>query len=138
VRKAPGEAEKLDWGRMNLADRCVVIDAAITKVRTRRSAPIHGAGVAWLELTPPDQRTGKVFPLCYSTLRRYRRKLSKALGLEWSQDVLRHTAASALCAVYEDLGRIARWLGNSPRMLQIHYLSVLTRREGEEILNNAP
>ncbi|MGE3312317.1 MAG: tyrosine-type recombinase/integrase [Limisphaerales bacterium] len=134
----PGEAERLNWENIRLEEGTVVISAEITKIRCRRVAPIHGAGVEWLSLTPAAERKGPVFSWCYSTLRRYRRALATELGIEWCQDILRHTAASALVAVHEDLGKVSRWLGNSPRILQTHYVSLLSKKEGEAILGIRP
>jgi integrase len=134
----PGEAERLTWEHVRLDEKTVTISAEITKVRTRRIAPIHGAGVEWLSLTPEAERKGPLFVWTYTTLRRYRRAVAEELGIQWSPDILRHSAASALVAVHEDLGRVSRWLGNSPRILQTHYLSLISKREGEELLNIRP
>lgn len=134
----PGEAERLTWEAIRLEEATVTIGAEITKIRCRRIAPIHGAGVEWLRLVPESERRGHVFAWSPETLRRYRRALALELGIEWCQDLLRHSAASALVAVHEDLGRVARWLGNSPRILQTHYLSLLSKAEGEAFLNIRP
>lgn len=134
----PGEAEGMEWGDVRLEESRVIISARITKTRQRRIAPIHGAGVAWLSLTPPEQRTGKLFPSAFVTLRRRRRDLAKAAGIEWVQDITRHTCASALVSVHEDLGKVARWLGNSPRMLQSHYIAVLSEADANRILHITP
>jgi len=134
----PGEAERLNWEHIRLDESTIVISAEITKVRCRRIAPIHGAGVEWLKLTPEVHRKGPLFPWSYETLRRYRRAVAQDLEIQWCQDILRHSAASALVAVHEDLGKVARWLGNSPRILSTHYLSILSKKEGEEFLNIRP
>lgn len=134
----PSEAEKTTWENINLEERTLTVTAAMTKVRQRRAAPIHGAGVEWLALTPEAERTGPLFTWSHMVLRRYRRALAEELDIKWTQDILRHTAASCLVAAHEDLGRVARWLGNSPRILQSHYLSVMTRRDAETFLNIRP
>jgi integrase len=55
-------------------------------------------------------------------VRRFKRKARQALGLAaWPADLLRHTAASYLLALHDDVGKVAKMLGNSSAILLSHY-----------------
>jgi hypothetical protein len=62
-------------------------------------------------------------------LRRHRRALRDATGIEWVQDILRHTAASYLLQQHQDAPLVAHWLGNSARILESKYKNIVTPQE---------
>jgi len=54
------------------------------------------------------------------------------LGFDtWPKDILRHTAASMLMATWEDEGKVAATLGNSPSILHAHYRELVARAKAE-------
>jgi len=117
----PEEMDRLEWRNVDLERGLVTIDAAASKVRRRRVMPVPEVAVAWLKL-------GGQLPLPHVSRRRYVRRLRDALGWpEWPQDVLRHTAASYLLAEHQDAGKVALWLGNSPKILLAHYQELVGR-----------
>lgn len=133
----PSEAERLNWSAVRLVgvDPCVVVDAAASKVRRRRIVPLSETAVVWLATC--RHREGAVVS-SHSTMRRARRAAAKAAGLEWGQDILRHTYASMRLAVGHDVGRVAREMGNSPQILLTHYAELVTRGEADRFWNLRP
>lgn len=89
-----------------------------TKTGRRRMAHLEPCAVAWINVCD------RSIPLCrsWSTVRRRRKEL---FG-RWTSDVLRHTAASYLLALHQDVGKVALWLGNSQRILLRHYHELVT------------
>lgn len=100
--------------------RVVDIPAEVSKVRLRRTVPISVACRAWLK-AHPLKKVG------YTGRRRWIRRLRVAMGLaSWPRDVLRHTAASYMLAQEKDAAKVSLWLGNSPKILQRHYVEVVS------------
>ncbi len=50
----------------------------------------------------------------------------------WPADVLRHSYATYWMAVHAHEGRLAEILGNSPRIVQVHYKGLATQKEGRK------
>ena len=111
----PDEVSRLSWKSLDLDRGLLTIDASASKVRRRRLVYLEPAAVALLRL-------GGRLPVSRATRRRYQSFACAVLGFEeWSQDLLRHTAASYLLALHRDAGKVAFGLGNSPGILMRHY-----------------
>jgi integrase len=69
--------------------------------------------------------------------RRFRlRKLRDALGFEkWPQDLLRHSCASYMLAAEGDVGRVAKFLGNSVTVVLNHYQELVSKADGLRFQN---
>lgn len=119
----PYEVQRIKWENINFEDGVILIDGAVSKVRSRRVVRIRDATRAWLEWA--HQNAGEL--PCRSH-RRFIRRLASVIG-GWSQDVLRHSACSYLMAIEPDACRISTELGNSPAILARHYLSLVTKRD---------
>jgi integrase/recombinase XerD len=112
----PDEVMRLDWRDIDLETKTVQVDG---KTRRRRHVPLEPIAAALLALHP--EKKGTVAPSA-STVRRWKRTARHILGLKnWPHDVLRHTAASYLIALYDDAGKVAMRLGNSVGILLTHY-----------------
>ena len=135
----PGDAQvpaPLTWGDVNLTKGRVRIEK--TKVRWMRIVELHPAAVAWLEVCTPGKRTDPICPR-KTTLRRLRRKLRDLCGLgQWHQDILRHTAASHLLALYQDAPKVALMLGTSVPMLLKHYRGLVDAEEARDFWSFLP
>lgn len=119
----PEETGRLPNDAVYLDRREVRIDSDVSKVHSRRIVPIPENARQWLKLA---QRHGAALPFCKSSRKRYLKRLRAVLEFPaWPQDILRHTAASYLLAREQDAGRVALWLGNSPRILLKHYHSLV-------------
>jgi integrase len=121
----PEEIEKLTWGDVDQKHKHVKIEAAASKVRRRRIVPLNDTALAWLKLRKPGKPAVLICPE-RSSLRRYRHALRDAAGIEWVQDILRHSAASYLLQLHQDPAKVAHWLGHSPRTLETKYKNIVT------------
>jgi integrase/recombinase XerD len=124
----PEECLKLDWSNIDLARGELRVDAAASKVRTRRLVRLSPACRAWLWLA---KQMGATLPKGDSTHRRYVKHMRRILGFKsWPQDILRHTAASYLLARHQDAGKVAMMLGNSADILNQHYKELVPLEKG--------
>jgi integrase len=132
VRSA--ELERLTWAKVDLKRGYITIDAAIAKKNSRRVIPIQDNLRAWI--TPHWQKQGKV--CAYGNVTNELLKLSRAAGVDWKQNALRHSFASYRLATVQDAAKVALEMGNSPKMIQQHYLELVTPEDGATWFAVAP
>ena len=60
------------------------------------------------------------------------KRLRKTVGISGKHNVLRHSFASYKLAVKRDANALALEMGNSPQILQRHYLELATPRQGKQ------
>ena len=138
------EVARLDWSRVNLEEKIVVLDPTVArKTRSRRVVPIPANCVEWL--LPYAKKSGPVEPKSFRNLRDCVRvkagfvpsyekrqfeglqtllrdaKMNKVKLQEWPQNCLRHSAISYALAESRDESKVASWAGNSPAMIKQHY-----------------
>jgi integrase len=122
----PDEVIRLDWKDINLETKTVQVDG---KTRRRRIVPLEPIAASLLSLHPV--KTGPVAP-SKSTVKRWQRTARHVIGYEkFPHDVLRHTAASYLIALYDDAGKVAMRLGNSVGILLTHYHNPVSKADCE-------
>ena len=63
---------------------------------------------------------------------RFEKVRSDAGVKKWPNNAMRHTAASHWLNYYQDEGKAALHLGNSPTMLHRHYKALVTEKESEK------
>jgi len=132
----PLEASRLTWAHVRLSgDPCIVIDAAASKVRSRRVVRLRDPAPAWLSL---DRQESGPIVSSHSTLRRARRSLATAAGITWDQDILRHTHASMRLAAGDSADTVSRDMGNSPRVLLSHYYEMIGPEEAAKFWRIVP
>jgi integrase len=125
----PFEIQRLAWRNVDIDGGHVIIDATVAKTRQRRLVPLNDTAKAWLRL-------GGDLPV--KNLGPRRTRIAEAAGLEWSHDVLRHSAASYMLAHHQDAGKVALWLGNSPSILFRHYRELVTPAQAAQWLAILP
>lgn len=132
----PEELEKIGWGAVEIAALRVLVPIEASKVSRRRMTPIAPNAGRWLELAAD---VGAYLPVSQSSRKRFVRELRVALGFKcWPQDILRHTAASYMLARLNDPGQISLWIGNSPKILMLHYIDLVDKSASEQFWNIAP
>jgi integrase/recombinase XerD len=132
----PEEAEKLQWSDIDLEKGIVTVDAAASKVRWRRLVYCTPCSIKWLTKA---KALNASLPIPRQTRRRALSLMTAKLGLKaWPKDILRHTCASMLMATWEDEGKVAASLGNSPTILHAHYRELVTRAEAKKFWGIAP
>jgi integrase len=132
------EINRLDWSNVKLAERSVIVGAAVAKKRSRRVVEITDTLAAWL---PACAKTkGPVVPLDSNrTLYARLAKLAKAAGLDhWPDNGLRHSCASYSLALTSDAVRVAYQLGNSADMIHRHYKALVTKADAERFFALRP
>ncbi|MDD5141513.1 MAG: tyrosine-type recombinase/integrase [Verrucomicrobiales bacterium] len=127
----PEEIEKLTWADVDIKQKHVEITAAASKTRDRRIVPLNDTALAWLKVCKAGKPADMVAPE-KSSLRRHRRALKDAAGVEWVQDILRHTAASYLLQLHQDAAKVSHWNGHSVRTLETKYKNTVTPSDCEQ------
>lgn len=123
----PEEVEKISWGAVDLDALHVIVSAEASKVSRRRITPIPPNAALWLIAA---KAKGALLPVSQSSRKRFVKELRVQIGLEeWPQDVLRHTAASYMLAKVQDAGKVALWLGNSPKILLTRYVELVSKQQ---------
>lgn len=120
----PAELERLYWRDVNLDRGFICIDTAAAKTRRRRIVYMDSKAVAWLRKC----RVQNVRPIGAGA-RRWKRRVLEQCGVEWSQDLLRHTAASYLMAKHRDPGKVSGMLGNSADILLTRYYELVSPQD---------
>jgi integrase len=132
----PHEIQRLDWEAIRFSpkrERRIEVKASKAKTGSRRLAPLPDNLVAWLK---PLVSTGLVL----HKLEVYRdvTALASELEIEWSQDVLRHSAISYWVALTGDVPRVALESGNSPKVIFKHYYQLVTKTTAQEWFSIRP
>jgi integrase len=132
----PDEAEQIAWSDVDLGEATVRIEAAKTKVRSRRIVQMTPVAVAWMR---EANRVKAVLPVVPIMGRKFTRRMRERLKLKrWPVKLLRKTAASYLMAAWQDAGRVAEQLGHSAGVLLRNYRALVKRADAERWLALRP
>src|SRR5262249_55508395 len=88
-----------------------------SKTRARRLVPIQPNLAAWL--APYSKATGKIFQ--NRRVVDLATRFAKEQGVEWPQNVLRHSYATYRLSVLKNAAEVALEMGNSPQKLFTNY-----------------
>ena len=130
------ETMRLNWADVWSAEGFVVLSADQTKTGQRRLVERCEALEAWLE--PYRSRTGVIWPHSEGSLNHVMKLLRKAVGISGVHNALRHSFATYKLAVKRDANALALEMGNSPQILQRHYLELATPRQGKQWFSLMP
>jgi integrase len=111
-----GELQKLDWSRVHLAEKQIVIPPEVAKTKRRRFVDISENAIAWLEAyrRSGGSFSGKIVPCGKSSLTQRRRALqSKAKIDKWIQQGMRHSFCSYWLMKHEDANRLVLQSGHT-------------------------
>jgi integrase len=116
------EIAVLDWKDVSLAEKTIVVLAAKTKTRARRTVELPENLVSWL--TPYAQKSGPVTPEKYRS--RFE-EVRKAAGVTpWPRNAMRHSAASYHYALHKNESLTQAMLGHeSGDMLIKNYKEIV-------------
>ncbi|HIF09349.1 MAG TPA: hypothetical protein EYQ81_05535, partial [Sneathiellales bacterium] len=121
------EIGRLDWNQIDLAGGFIEVKAGQAKTRSRRLIPILDNLKAWL--TPLARREG---PVAVRKMDNQYQRLSKASGVEWKRNVLRHSFISYRIALIHDINQVANECGNSPEVIHTNYREVVRPAEAKK------
>jgi integrase len=129
----PREADKLTWGhvRMDRERATIKIDEVIAKTGSRRNVPVLPNLRTWLERYGVGS-VGPVVGLTAAELRIRRNEVMKLAGIEWSEDVLRHSWCSYRVESSQDAAQAALEAGHSLSIQAKHYKEVVDREDAEK------
>jgi integrase len=111
------ELIRLEWEDVNFARGYIQVGKAKAKTATRRLVPIQPNLETWL--APYRAKSGLIFVSEHAADRAIAK--AKAAGIEWPNNVLRHSYATYRLAQCQDAARVALEMGNSPQMLFRNY-----------------
>ena len=135
VRQA--EICRLDWSAIDFQRKIITVNVDIAKTARRRIVPLPAAAAAWLKLIAKP--SGKVItyasPVILSIMMRPVWKAAKA---NYTQNCLRHSAASYTLALTGDASRTSLDLGTSVQMLMQHYRELVLKEDAEAWFNIFP
>lgn len=111
-----GGKKGVTWSHVDMAERDIDIPDEVSKT-VGRLAPMEDNLVAWLKA----YRDGDLYPISKFE-DRFRAVISKA-GIEWKQDIMRHSYCSYYVAKFRDLGKLAYNIGHvgTLSVLRKHY-----------------
>lgn len=147
------EVRGLDWSDVTATH--VIVRAANAKTRSRRAVDIPANLSAWL--SPFRQTSGPVAPMSIKLWHRYIRETAatadeaaataaKDAGLEFETPLVgelprnfaRHSFGTYFFALYQDEGRTAAAMGNTPAMVHRHYRALATADEARSFFALLP
>jgi len=112
--------------------------------KSRRTVPLSEAAKAWLAdhkkasgPISPYPRSNKVHKLIKDSINQIRLKWNKK-AFTWKDNALRHSYGSYRVSVIKNIPQVAYEMGNSSRMIQTHYLHVVTPEEGQRYFSILP
>jgi integrase len=122
VRRA--ESERLTWADIKLDSNepFVELHSGITKTNRRRNPTIPDNAADWLRACRgiPGASLG-ISPNAY---RRHLEAAAAAVGIEWSENLLRHSFGTYRLSVTKNAAQVAEEMGNSPGVVRSHYQNV--------------
>jgi integrase len=131
----PRELKRLDWSKVRLSERAIIIDGSVAKTNARRVITINDALAAWI--APHMKKAGPVVDP--RNLRKREDKLKKDAGIKhWPHDGLRHSYASYLYAQCKDAVRVAAECGNTPAIVLKHYRALVLETDAARFWNLRP
>jgi integrase len=111
-----GELQKLEWSRVHLAEKQIVIPPEVAKTKRRRFVDISDNAIAWLEAyrQKGGSFSGKVVPCGKSFLTQRRRALQSNAKIEkWIQQGMRHSFCSYWLMKHEDANKLVLQSGHT-------------------------
>jgi integrase len=125
------ELMRLTWHDIERRRGHIEIGARKAKTASRRLIPISDNLAAWLRQASRPQGAC-VWPLTASEYYKGRAQASKAAGVAWKANVLRHSFISYRLAQTKDMAAVALEAGNSPTMIFRHYRELVTEEEAAQ------
>jgi integrase len=128
------ELIRLEWEDVNFVRGYIQVGKAKAKTATRRLVPIQPNLDMWL--APYRAKSGLIFVSEHAADRAIAQV--KAAGIDWPNNVLRHSYATYRLAQCQDAARVALEMGNSPQMLFRNYRELADEKDAADWFNIVP
>lgn len=112
------EIQRLSWDEIDLSAGFVEVKAEKSKTANRRLVTIQPNLQKWL--APLRKSNGPVTPTNFQSRAKHDRDRA-GLRRQWPNNALRHSFASYHLAAFNDAAKLALEMGNSPRIIFVHY-----------------
>lgn len=124
------ELSRVEWTDIRWEQGCLILPGRKTKTARRRSVEIPANALQFL--LPYRNQTGGILPyIDRQTPQKMTAALCVKLGFAWALNGLRHSFCSYLYALNGNKHETARQAGNSPAMLDQHYLDATSRAQAQ-------
>jgi site-specific recombinase XerD len=131
------EFQRMTAAQLKFDEHHAVIDETIAKTAARRTLDITDQMKAWLAVAEIPEEGRLTSHRRVAALSRNKARLS-AVGVEWKNNVLRHSFCTYHYAKYRNANETSYLAGNSPKTLQKHYRGLVTTAEADEWFNITP
>ena len=139
----PSEILRSDWSDITPCGGYLAVKAK-KGTASRRTVPISESAKAWLN--PFQMKSGPISP--YPRSHKIHRMITKSINekrshanqriFKWKDNALRHSYGSFRVALLKNVYQTAHEMGNSPQMIQKHYLHLVTPEDGERFFSISP
>jgi integrase len=137
-----GELQKLDWSRVHLAEKQIVIPPEVAKTKRRRFVDISDNALAWLEVyrRKGGSFSGKIVPCGRSSLTQRRRAIQADAKVEkWIQQGMRHSFCTYWLMKNEDANKLVLQSGHTDAdTMWERYHRGVTRADAEKFWKIRP
>lgn len=144
----PMEVCRIDWSAINIRERRIRIEPAVSKIRRARFIE-DVPTILWAQLALYEQHEGPLIPRCAQGGSQERPNMQFWINeraragavahVPLAHDVLRHSFATYFVAHTGSPDRVAKILGHHDlRMLATHYDGVATKQEAEQYFHPKP
>jgi integrase len=122
------EVKLLECRHIDFAQGHIEVPGEVDKNELRRIVPLSNNLAAWLQ-----HLRGASGPVSqYTNLANLYARLSARSGVSWKRNALRHSFISFRVALTKNIPQVAYEAGNSPEMIQRHYLKVVTEAAAKQ------
>lgn len=137
-----GGSRRAEFARMTSShfdpeEQTAKIDRVIAKKALPRNLHMPDNLSEWLQLAKMPEKGHIISHRKIAAISRDKERLAK-VGLTWKQNVLRHSFLSYHLAKHENPGVTAYVGGTSIKMLNAHYVTLVSKRAAEEWFNINP
>jgi integrase len=139
----PSEILRADWSDITPCGGYIAVRAR-KGAKARRNAPICEQAKVWLK--PFQRKSGpisnhprssKIHRMIITAINA-RRSQNNQPTFKWKDNALRHSFGSYRVAQIKNIIQTAHEMGNSPQMIQRHYLHLVTPEDGEKFFSISP
>jgi integrase len=123
----------LTWEAVNFAAGSILVPSAIAKTGKKRKIVIPANLAEWL--APYQGRTGPIFAI---DPRKRMAALSKAAGVPWKRNALRHSFGSYRMEATKNAGQVSLEMGNSAAVVMAHYFEIVDAKAAVAYWNLLP